>query len=37
MLKETEISQGEFLKGTKVIIDKAGAESKSTGPKIFSL
>ena len=37
MLKETETSQGEFLNEAKVISDKAGAESKSTDPKIFSL
>lgn len=37
MLKETDASQGEFLKVNSWSSSKSGAEPKSTGPKILSL
>lgn len=37
MLKETDASQGEFLKVNSWLSGKSGAEPKSTGPKILPL
>lgn len=37
MFKETDTSQGEFLKLNNWLSGKAGAEPKSTDPRIFSL